>query len=167
MDILESLICVECVLENLRTKGFCLELERQVGKYIMNTDSVSDMLTRIRNGQLRGADNVEMPYSRLKEEIAKLIVESGFALGSRVFKNKDSKNKSLNISLKYNDLMEPAISKIERVSKSSLRKYSSAKDLKPVIGGLGVEVISTSRGVMTADQARKKHLGGEIICRFY
>lgn len=133
----------------------------------MNTDAISDMLTRIRNAQARKADIVEMPHSNLKEEIAKIIVESGFALNVKVFKVKDSKFKNLSISLKYDDLMEPAISKIERVSKSSLRKYFSAKDLKPVIGGLGVEVISTSRGVMTANEARKKHLGGEVICRFY
>lgn len=133
----------------------------------MTTDSISDMLTRIRNAQSRKADFVEIPYSKLKEEIAKLIVDSGFALEVKVFKEKDSKFKSLKITLKYNDLMEPAISKIERVSKSSLRKYFGAKDLKPVVAGLGVEVISTSRGVMTANDARKKHLGGEVICRFY
>ncbi len=133
----------------------------------MNTDAISDMLTRIRNGQARKAEVVEMPHSNLKEEIAKIIVESGFALNVKVYKVKESKFKNLSISLKYDDLMEPAISKIERVSKSSLRKYFSAKDLKPVIGGLGVEVISTSRGVMTANEARKKHLGGEVICRFY
>lgn len=133
----------------------------------MNTDSISDMLTRIRNAQARKADSVEMPYSKLKEEIAKLIVETGFASDLKVFKVKDSKFKCLNITLKYNDLMEPAISKIERVSKSSLRKYFGSKELRPIIAGLGVEVVSTSRGVMTADEARKKHLGGEVICRFY
>ena len=133
----------------------------------MNTDAISDMLTRIRNAQARKAELVEMPHSNLKEEIAKIIVESGFALNVKVYKVKESKFKNLSISLKYDDLMEPAISKIERVSKSSLRKYFRSKDLKPVIGGLGVEVISTSRGVMTANEARKKHLGGEVICRFY
>ena len=133
----------------------------------MNTDAIADMLTRIRNAQARKADFVEMPHSKLKEEIAKIIVESGFALNVKVFKAKESKFKNLSISLKYDDLMEPAISKIERISKSSLRKYFGAKDLKPVIGGLGVEVISTSRGVMTTNEARKKHLGGEVICRFY
>ncbi|PIR42513.1 30S ribosomal protein S8 [candidate division WWE3 bacterium CG_4_9_14_0_2_um_filter_35_11] len=133
----------------------------------MNTDSISDMLTRIRNAQSRKSGFVEMPYSKLKEEIAKLIVQTGFASDVKVFKAKDSKFKGMSISLKYNELMEPAISKIERVSKSSLRKYFGAKDLKPIIAGLGVEVISTSRGIMTANEARKKHLGGEVICRFY
>lgn len=133
----------------------------------MNTDSISDMLTRIRNAQSRKSDFVEMPYSKLKEEIAKLIVQTGFASDVKVFKAKDSKFKNMSIFLKYNELMEPAISKIERVSKSSLRKYFGAKDLKPIIAGLGVEIISTSRGVMTAAEARKKHLGGEVICRFY
>jgi len=125
------------------------------------------MLTRIRNAQSRKSGFVEMPYSKLKEEIAKLIVQTGFASDVKVFKAKDSKFKGMSISLKYNELMEPAISKIERVSKSSLRKYFGAKDLKPIIAGLGVEVISTSRGIMTANEARKKHLGGEVICRFY
>ena len=133
----------------------------------MHADSIADMLTRIRNAMARNADSVEVPYTKINEQVAKVLVENEFLKSVKPYKVKDKSFKGLNIELKYSESEEPAIKSINRISKSSLRKYIGYRSLKPVMGNLGIEVISTPRGVMSTKEAKKKKLGGELICRVY
>jgi small subunit ribosomal protein S8 len=133
----------------------------------MNTDPIADMLTRIRNAHLRNIETVELPYSKTKEAIALVLKEGGFLSDVRVFKPKDKSYKYLSLDLKYSDEGEPAIKYIDRESKPGLRKYKKVKEITPVLGGLGMFIVSTSRGILSSKDARKRNLGGEIICRVY
>lgn len=143
-------------------------LQKLVGKLnIMMTDTIADMLTRIRNGQMRQKESVEMPYSKHNENIAKVLAEKGLVKEVKTFKYEGKSYKGLSIKLNYDAEGNPSIHKIERVSKPGLRKYFSANEIKPVLGGMGFYIISTSKGVMASTDARKKRLGGEIICRVY
>ncbi len=127
------------------------------------TDPIADLLTRIRNALLRGKESVSAPHSKIKHELLKLLAKEGYILGVKKVKRDFSE---LDISLKYvND--ESAIREIQRESKPGLRKYVSYKDLKPYKGGLGIKVLSTSKGLKTDKQAIKDQLGGEIICRVF
>ena len=124
------------------------------------SDPIADMFTRIRNAQAAGHAEVSMPSSKLKANIAKLLKEEGYIADYSV----DSEKKpSLRIDLKYYN-NEPVIEKIERVSKPGLRIYKNAGELPKVQGGLGIAIISTSKGLMTDAQARKAGVGGEVIC---
>lgn len=133
----------------------------------MMTDPIADMLTRIRNGISRGMDSVEIPYSKVNENICKVLVDEGFINEAKVFKHEGSSLKSISVGLKYDDAGIPAITKLDRVSKPSLRVFAQSKNIKPVIGGLGIFVVSTPRGMMSSVEAKKKKLGGEIICMVY
>ena len=129
------------------------------------TDPIADMLTRIRNASMVGHPSVEMPSSKLKVELAKLLKEEGFITDYEV---KDAgKFKVLSVTLKYDAKHKPIISKLERISKPGLRSYSKAKNLPQVLGGMGIAIISTSKGLMTDRKARKENIGGEVLCYVY
>lgn len=128
----------------------------------MYTDPIADMLTRIRNANLVSHETVEMPSSKLKVELAKLLKEEGYIVD---FSVKDvDKFKFLNIVLKYDEKHRPVIANLKRVSKPGLRSYCKAKNIPQVLGGLGIAIVSTSKGLLTDRRARKENLGGEILC---
>jgi small subunit ribosomal protein S8 len=125
------------------------------------TDPIADMLARIRNAASASHEEVNIPASKIKANIAKILVEEGFADGYDVVEN--GAHSSIKITLRYSDTREPAITGIRRISKPGRRVYKGADDLPRVLGGLGVAIISTSRGVMTDKQARRDRVGGEIL----
>tara|TARA_Y100000589_G_scaffold264482_1_gene255187 strand:- start:2826 stop:3221 length:396 start_codon:yes stop_codon:yes gene_type:complete len=127
-------------------------------------DPLSDMLTRLRNAQMSGKQTVDMPGSKLKVSVAKVLEQEGYIAGHRY---DDSTGKPrLHIDLKYFE-GKPVIAEIERISKPSLRRYSGKDDLPSVRGGLGVAIVSTSRGVMTDRAARAAGVGGEVLCTVF
>ena len=129
------------------------------------TDPIGDMLTRIRNGLLARHEHVAMPYSNLKHRIADILTSAGY-LRSVEKIDGDAQPALLRITLKYQG-KEPAIRMIRRVSTPGHRVYAGAKDLPYVYDNLGVAVISTSRGLMTNQQARSARIGGEIVCEVF
>lgn len=124
-------------------------------------DPVADMLTRIRNGQARTKAAVEMPYSKVKEAIAKVLVEEGYLVGVEV--TGEGALKTLKVALKYYD-GKAVIDEIKRISRPGLRIYSSKEELPKVKGGLGVAIVSTCKGIMTGQRARELGIGGEVMC---
>jgi len=124
------------------------------------TDPISDMLTRLRNGGRALQPLVELPHSRLKENIATILKNEGYVSDVAV---EGKVAKKIKIRLKYNG-KKNVIEGLKRISKPGLRKYVGATEIPRVLGGLGVAVISTPEGVMTGTQARKKNLGGELLC---
>jgi len=132
----------------------------------MNTDPISDYLTRIRNAVSAGKRVVEIPASNLKKEITKILFEQGFILSYKFLD--DTVQGTIKIALKYDKITkEPVIKKLQRVSTPGLRKYSSSSDMPRVLNGLGVAIISTSKGVMTNKKARRENIGGEVLCYVY
>jgi len=129
------------------------------------TDPVADMLTRIRNANMVAHETVEMPASKLKVELAKLLKSEGFITDYEV--KEVGKFKVLSITLKYDDKKKPVITKLERISKPGLRSYCKAKNLPKVLGGMGIAIVSTSKGLLTDRKARKENLGGEVLCYVY
>jgi len=129
------------------------------------TDPIADMLTRIRNGAKAGKKWVDIPASKLKRELARILAEEHFIV--RFHYVEDKKQGEIRVYLKYGSDERPIIRGIKRVSKPGLRIYSSAERLPRVLNGLGIAVISTSGGVMTDRDARKKGVGGEIICHVW
>lgn len=127
-------------------------------------DTVADMLTRIRNAQMAKLPSVSMPSSTLKVSIANVLVEEGFLGAMDVAE--DGAKKTLNLTLRYFE-GQPVIQEIKRFSRPGLRQYKSAQDLPKVAGGLGVSIVSTSKGVMTDRQARKENVGGEVLCTVF
>ncbi len=127
-------------------------------------DPISDMLTRIRNAQAVSKKTAEVPYSKLKLDLAKILEKEGF-VGKVETKGRKIR-KVIEIGLKY-DKGEPVISKIRRISKPGCRLYAKKSQLRPVREGYGLSVISTSQGLMTNKEAKKKGLGGEIICELW
>jgi small subunit ribosomal protein S8 len=128
------------------------------------TDPVADYLTRLRNALQAGRKRVDVPASNLKRELTKLLEANKFITGfSEV---KESAQGVLRIQLKYND-SRPVISGLKRISRPGLRKYVDADAVPRVLGGLGIAVISTSRGVMTDKQARAQRVGGEVLCEIW
>ena len=125
-------------------------------------DPIADMLTRIRNAQVARHDTVTMPASNMKKSIAKLMQNEGFIKSYEVID--DGLQGEIKITLKYLDKKQPVIVGLKRISKPGLRVYASCEDLPKVLGGLGVAIISTSKGVMTDRIARKENLGGEVLC---
>ncbi len=128
------------------------------------TDPIADMLTRIRNANTAMHDTVPMPSSKLKEALAKILVQEGYIAGFDVRDNEGAPGKTLEIELKYSVERARTISGIKRVSKPGLRVYTAADRLPRVLGGLGVAVLSTSQGLMTDKEARKRRVGGEVLC---
>ena len=125
------------------------------------SDPISDMLTRIRNGQIARKVSIEVPASKVKEAIAKVLLDEGYILSYRIIEEGSQKN--IFIELKYFEGV-PVIEKIQRYSKPGLRIYRGKEDLPKVLGGLGVAIVSTSAGVMSDRQAREKGIGGEVLC---
>ncbi|MDZ7741463.1 MAG: 30S ribosomal protein S8 [Bacteroidota bacterium] len=129
----------------------------------MITDPVADYLTRIRNAIMANHRVVEVPASNLKKDMTKILYDKGYILNYKF--EEDNKQGIIKIALKYHPVSKlPAIRKIERVSKPGLRKYVNADELPRVLNGLGIAIISTSRGVVTDKEARKEHIGGEVLC---
>lgn len=127
------------------------------------TDPIADMLTVIRNGLLAAKSSVDVPYSRIKEGIAKVLNSEGFVGGISILDTKPAR--TLRIALKYGPGGEPVIHGIDRVSTSGRRVYAARTDLKPVIRGYGISVVSTSQGILSDRDCRKRRLGGEVLCR--
>ena len=125
------------------------------------SDPIADMLTRIRNGQMAGHDSVTMPSSKAKVALATVLADEGYVAAYSIDKNNGKPE--LSVDLKYFE-GQPVIEMIKRVSRPGLRVYKSKNELPQVIGGLGVAVVSTSRGVMSDRAARQAGVGGEIIC---
>ncbi len=125
------------------------------------TDPIADLLTRIRNANMVNHANVEIPASKLKVELVKLLKEEGYIADYKV-QDKDA-FKVINVELKYIG-NKPVIRGLQRVSTPGLRTYSKAKNLPRVFGGLGVAIVSTSKGLMTDKAARKDNIGGEVLC---
>ena len=130
----------------------------------MNTDPIADMLTRIRNANMVSLTEVEMPSSKLKVELAKLLKSEGYVEDYAVIEKEGSAFKTLKITLKYDEKSKPVISNLKRVSRPGLRNYCKAKDIPQVLGGMGIAIISTSKGLLTDRRARKENVGGEILC---
>jgi small subunit ribosomal protein S8 len=130
----------------------------------MNTDPIADMLTRIRNANTVRHESVVIPASKLKIELARILKEEGFIADYSV--EEAGKFKVINITLKYNNGV-PVITKLQRVSTPGLRHYSKAKNLQKVLGGMGVAIVSTPKGLLTDRKARKENVGGEVLCYVY
>ncbi|HOS73243.1 MAG TPA: 30S ribosomal protein S8 [Bacteroidales bacterium] len=131
------------------------------------TDPIADLLTRIRNAIQAGHKVVEAPASNLKKEIARILYEKGYILSYRVVDGVNTQG-SLKIALKYNPKSkQPAIKSLQRVSRPGLRHYAAADKMPRVLNGLGIAIISTSRGLMTDKEARKENIGGEVLCYVY
>ena len=131
----------------------------------MNTDPIADMLTRIRNANTVSHATVEVPASKLKVQLAKLLKEEGFIADYEV--KEEGKFKNIVITLKYEANGKPVITKLQLVSKPGLRHYSKAKNLEKVLGGMGIAVVSTPKGLLTDRKARKENVGGEVLCYVY
>ena len=125
------------------------------------TDTIADLLTRIRNASSAKHDSVEIPASNMKKAICQILVDEGYVKNYTV--TQDGKQGVIKVTLKYGEGKTPVIQGLRRVSKPGLRIYSSASELPRVMKGLGVAIISTSRGVMTDREARKQNLGGEVL----
>ncbi len=132
----------------------------------MYTDPIADYLTRVRNAVRANHRVVEIPASNLKKDITKILFDQGYILS---YKFDDSTVQgTIKIALKYNrESKESVIRKIQRISKPGLRKYSSSKELPRILNGLGIAIVSTSHGVMTAKQAKRENVGGEVLCYVY
>jgi small subunit ribosomal protein S8 len=125
------------------------------------SDPIADMLTRIRNASRARHTEVVMPASRTKREIARILVDEGFIAG--VTEEKDGTVQMLRVTLKYVDGKAPVVSGLKRISKPGLRVYAGKTEIPRVLGGLGIVIVSTSKGIMTGQQARSAQLGGEIL----
>lgn len=133
----------------------------------MVTDPIADYLTRVRNAQLAGHRMVEIPASGLKKRITEILYEKGYILKYK-FDDSDNKQGIIKIALKYDHASKtPAIKELVRISRPGLRKYKPSGELPRVINGLGVAIISTSKGVMTDKEARTQKVGGEVLCYIY
>ena len=133
----------------------------------MNTDPIADYLTRIRNANSAGHKVVSIPASNVKKEITKILFDQGYILSYK-FEETDNNQGNIKIALKYDSVSkQPIIKEIQRISKPGLRKYSSSQEFPRVLNGLGISIISTSKGVMTGKQAASQNIGGELICYVY
>ena len=133
----------------------------------MFTDPIADYLTRVRNAQMAGLKVVDIPASNMKKAITEILYEKGYILNFK-FEDTDNNQGNIKVALKYNTQTSlPAIKKLTRISKPGLRKYVDSKTLPRVINGLGIAILSTSKGVITDKEARDLNVGGEVICHVY
>ncbi len=133
----------------------------------MYTDPISDYLTRIRNANSAGHRVVDIPASKIKKEITKILFDQGYILSYK-FEESQNNQGNIKIALKYDRITkEPVIKKLQRLSTPGLRQYSASDSLPRILNGLGVSIVSTSKGVMTGKQAAKENVGGELICYVY
>ena len=128
------------------------------------TDPIADMLTRVRNANTAMHDEVQMPASKKKAALAELLKKEGYIEDYRVADNADRPGSTLTVTMKYSPERIRTISGLRRVSKPGLRVYKAASEVPRVLGGLGVAVVSTSQGLMTDREARKRNVGGEVLC---
>jgi small subunit ribosomal protein S8 len=131
------------------------------------TDPIADMLTRIRNANSAQFETVKMPGSKVKEALAVVLEREGFIAGFSVAEDPARPGSTLEITMKYSADRTRTIGGIKRVSKPGLRIYARADKMPRVLGGMGVAVLSTSHGLMTDREARKRHLGGEVLCHVW
>jgi small subunit ribosomal protein S8 len=131
----------------------------------MNTDPIADYLSRIRNAQQAGHRRVDIPASKVKRAITKILVDKGYV--NKYINISDGKQGVLRLFLKYDSYGHPVIKKIQRVSKPGLRKYCNSDEIPRSMNGLGVVILSTSSGVVTDKEAKKLNIGGEILCSIY
>ncbi|QGW29009.1 30S ribosomal protein S8 [Phnomibacter ginsenosidimutans] len=132
----------------------------------MVTDPIADFLTRIRNAQMANHRIVEIPASNLKKRMTEILYEKGYILKYKF--EDDNKQGLIKIALKYDvNTKQPAITSLERISRPGLRQYAKPADFKRVMNGLGIAIVSTSKGVMTDKEAKAQNVGGEILCHIY
>jgi small subunit ribosomal protein S8 len=132
----------------------------------MNTDPIADFLTRIRNASSARKKVVEIPASNMKKALTQILFDKGYITNYKF--EDDDKQGMIKIALKYNaSTKTPAITQLQRVSKPGLRKYTNAEELPRVLNGLGIAILSTSKGVITDKEARKLNVGGEVLCYVY
>jgi small subunit ribosomal protein S8 len=131
----------------------------------MTSDPIADMLTRVRNALAARHPKVDVPASKLKTEIARILKEEGYITNYKVAE--EGAKKTIKIYLKYANDSRPVISEIERVSRPGCRVYVGQQDIPRVLGGLGINILTTPRGVMTGRAAHREHVGGEILCRIW
>jgi len=129
------------------------------------TDPIADMLTRIRNGAKAKFNSVDIPGSQLKVELAKILKNEGFIRNYKFLK--DGKQGILRVYLKYGSGQSNVVYQLKRISKPSRRVYVKSKDIKPVYNGMGIAILSTSKGVMTDKKARQEKVGGELLCHIW
>ncbi len=129
-------------------------------------DPIADMLTRIRNGVMRRHNHVTVPASKLKEAIARILEDEGYIKGYEMIGDVQA-HRVMRIELRYTSNREPVISHLERVSKPGRRVYTKRRDAPWVLQGMGIAILSTSKGVMTDRQARRENVGGEVLCRVW
>ncbi|MAM00928.1 MAG: 30S ribosomal protein S8 [Flavobacteriaceae bacterium] len=133
----------------------------------MYTDPISDYLTRIRNANSSGHRVVDIPASKVKKEITKILFDQGYILSYK-FEETQNNQGNIKIALKYDRITkEPVIKKLQRISTPGLRQYAASDNLPRILNGLGISIVSTSKGVMTGKQAAKENVGGELICYVY
>jgi small subunit ribosomal protein S8 len=132
---------------------------------VTTTDPIADMLTRMRNAIIARHAKVDVPASKLKADIARILKEEGYILNFKMAE--EGPRKTIKIYLKYNTGNQPVISKIERVSRPGCRVYVGSHDIPKVLGGLGINILTTPKGVMTGRTARKENVGGELLCQIW
>lgn len=131
----------------------------------MHSDPIADLLTRVRNGAQAHLDTVEIPHSKIKVEIVKILEAEGYIKGHDV--TTETKFPTIRVHMRYDNKRKPVISHLKRVSKPGLRVYTASSDLKPMRSGLATQIVSTSSGLMTDREARKRRIGGEVICEVW
>ncbi|MBI4906284.1 MAG: 30S ribosomal protein S8 [Acidobacteria bacterium] len=131
----------------------------------MVSDPIADMLTRMRNAMIARHSKVDVPASRLKADIARVMKEEGYILNFKIAE--EGSRKTMKIYLKYNTGNQPVISQMDRVSRPGCRVYVGAGQIPKVLGGLGINILTTPKGVMTGKTARKEGIGGELLCRIW
>jgi small subunit ribosomal protein S8 len=142
------------------------KINKDFNRYKMVTDPIADFLTRIRNAQMANHRIVEIPASNLKKRMTEILYDKGYILKYKF--EDDSKQGVIKIALKYDPATkEPAIRSLERVSRPGLRQYASPVEFKRVKNGLGIAIVSTSKGVMTDKDAKAQNVGGEVLCHVY
>ncbi len=164
MAICGALIYVGFALESLLQKAKSRELKKLVGKYLFMTDPIADMLTRIRNALAAKKAEVLVPTSKMKLGIADILAKEGFI---KEFQQEQDQRVGLKIILKYDTSGAPVIEGLKRVSKPGQRIYTSATNLYRVRQGLGISIVSTSKGLMTDSDARRDKTGGEVLCEIW
>jgi len=127
------------------------------------SDTIADMLTRIRNANQMRYEEVSVPSSKIKNEIARILKEEGFINDYKVVSEENSAQSNIVITLKYTDKKERVITGLKRISKPGLRVYAKNTEVPKVLNGLGIAIISTSKGIMTDKEARKENVGGEVL----
>lgn len=132
----------------------------------MTTDPIADMLTRIRNASRAKHPRVDLPSSKLKVEIARILKDEGYLASYKVVDDTKVK-KTLRVYLRYTTDRRSVISNLKRVSRPGCRRYVGKTDIRPVVGGMGISILSTPRGLMTGQSARKEGVGGELLCEVW